>query len=87
MKIQSPTRILLLSLFTFHLSPFTTLAALPQVRSEPCPACRGKRSVSLTPPNLGQFDGEIGVTPGKPFKIHRFDVKHETWSVELSAER
>ena len=40
-----------------------------------CPQCRGKRSLSLTPPNLGQFDGEIGVTPGKPFTTHRWDVK------------
>ena len=67
MKITAPTQILLLSLFTFHLSPFTTLAALPQVRSEPCPACRGKRSVSLTPPNLGQFDGELDSAKLKAF--------------------
>lgn len=42
-----------------------------------CPACRGARSLSLTPPNLGQHDGEIGVTPGKPFATHRWDVKHD----------
>ena len=41
----------------------------------PCPICRGKRALSVTPPNLGQFDGEIGVTPGKPFTSHRWDVK------------
>ena len=41
-----------------------------------CPACKGARSLSLTPPNLGQHDGEIGVTPGKPFANHRWDVKH-----------
>ena len=42
-----------------------------------CPACKGERSLSLTPPNLGQHDGEIGVTPGKPFTNHRWDVKHD----------
>ena len=52
-------------------------ASKPIVCSEPCPACHGKKSVSLTPPNLGQFDGEIGVTQGQPFKIHRFDVKYD----------
>ena len=41
-----------------------------------CPVCNGRRSLSLTPPNLGQYDGEIGVTPGQPFKTHRWDVKH-----------
>lgn len=53
------------------------LAAEPLVKSEPCPACHGKRSLSLTPPNLGQFDGEIGVTPGRPFTSHRFDVRYK----------
>ena len=41
-----------------------------------CPVCQGARALSLTPPNLGQNDGEIGVTPGKPFATHRWDVKH-----------
>lgn len=63
-------------LFILHLSPFTSFA-LPQARIEPCPACHGKRSISLTPPNLGQFDSEMGVTHGKPFKTHRFDVKYD----------
>ena len=75
--ILRPSTLSLIALFTFHLSPFTALAALPQTRSEPCPACHGRKSVSLTPPNLGQFDGEIGVTQGKPFRTHRFDVRHD----------
>ena len=54
-----------------------SIVGLPQVRTEPCPACHGKRSLALTPPNLGQFDGEIGVTQGTPFKTHRFDVKYD----------
>lgn len=53
------------------------LFAEPATKTTPCAACRGKRSLSLTPPNLGQFDGEIGVTPGKPFTSHRFDVKYK----------
>ncbi len=76
----SPRGLLILSLFTIHYSLFTAfnpLFALPQARIEPCPACHGKKSLSLTPPNLGQFEGEIGVTPGKPFKTHRFDVKYD----------
>lgn len=68
--------IALLSLFILHLSSFTSFA-LPQARVEPCPACHGKKSLSLTPPNLGQFDGEIGVTSGKPFATRRFDVKYD----------
>lgn len=57
------------------------LAALPALADpvsafRTCPVCQGKRALSLTPPNLGQNDGEIGVTPGKPFTTHRWDVKH-----------
>ena len=57
------------------------LAALPLLADpvsafRTCPVCQGKRALSLTPPNLGQNDGEIGVTPGKPFTTHRWDVKH-----------
>ena len=51
--------------------------AQPQTIFKTCPACRGQKSLSLTPPNLGQFDGDAGVTPGKPFNTHRFDVRHE----------
>ena len=51
--------------------------AEPQRVTTPCPACKGARSLSLTPPNLGQHDGEIDVTKGKPFTSHRWDVKHE----------
>ena len=51
--------------------------AEPQSAITPCPACKGARSLSLTPPNLGQHNGEIDVTPGKPFTSHRWDVKHE----------
>ena len=72
--------LLILSLFTIHCSlfiAFNQVFALPEVRTSPCPACHGKRSLSLTPPNLGQFDGEIGVAPGVPFKTHRFDVKYD----------
>lgn len=70
--------LVLLLAFTFHLSPFTASADAPRphTHTRPCPACGGKRALSLTPPNLGQHDGEIDVTPGKPFKTHRFDVKH-----------
>ena len=60
------------------LTLFTSLYALPPMRMEPCPACHGRRSLSLTPPNLGQFDGEIGVPPGQPFKTHRWDVRYDT---------
>ena len=68
-----------------------TVCAEPHTTVERCTACNGARSLSLTPPNLGQHDGEIDVTPGKPFKTHRWDVKyarcplckgtgrHETW--------
>ncbi len=54
-------------------------AAIAEPRSTVlrCPACKGERSLSLTPPNLGQHDGEIGVTPGKPFSNHRWDVEHD----------
>ena len=55
---------------------FGTARAEPRTTTEPCPACKGARSLSLTPPNLGQHDGEIDVTPGKPFKSHRWDVRH-----------
>ena len=53
-----------------------TACAEPRKAVVRCPACKGERSLSLTPPNLGQHDGEIGVTPGKPFANHRWDVKH-----------
>ncbi len=68
-----------------------TVCAEPQTTFTTCPACKGERSLSLTPPNLGQHDGEIDVTPGKPFTNHRWDVRysrcplckgagrHETW--------
>ena len=52
-----------------------TLCAEPVETARRCPVCHGKRSLSITPPNLGQYDGEIGVTPGKPFTTHRWDVK------------
>ena len=52
------------------------VSAEPRTTVSRCPACKGERSLSLTPPNLGQHDGEIGVTPGKPFANHRWDVKH-----------
>lgn len=51
--------------------------AEPEAYTALCAACRGKRSLSITPPNLGQYDGEIGVLPGRPFNNHRFDVKYE----------
>lgn len=51
--------------------------AEPTVVRVKCPACSGRRSLSLTPPNLGQYDGEIGVTPGKPFTTRRWDVKYD----------
>ena len=52
--------------------------ATPVTRNVPCPCCKGVRGpVSFTPPNLGQHDGEIGVTSCKPFSTHRFDVKHD----------
>ena len=54
-----------------------TACADPRTTVSRCPACKGERSLSLTPPNLGQHDGEIGVTPGKPFANHRGDVKHD----------
>ena len=40
-----------------------TLCAEPVETARRCPVCHGKRSLSVTPPNLGQYDGEIGVTP------------------------
>ncbi len=52
-----------------------TLAAAPFEMMRTCPVCHGKRALSLTPPNLGQHDGEIGVTPGLPFTTHRWDAK------------
>ena len=65
-------------------APFLLLAAAlgtafaePRTTAMRCPACKGERSLSITPPNLGQHDGEIGVTPGKPFSNHRWDVKHD----------
>jgi len=62
--------------FLFLLCVTGMVSAEPVTRTLPCSFCGGKRGpVSLTPPNLGQFDGEIGVTPGKPFANHRFDVK------------
>ncbi len=51
-------------------------SAEPQRVTTLCPECKGAKSLSLTPPNLGQHDGEIDVTPGKPFTTHRWDVKH-----------
>ncbi len=78
MKTRLPaTGFILIAIFNLQSSIFNPLLALPQTRSEPCPACHGRKSVSLTPPNLGQFDGEIGVTQGKPFRTHRFDVRHD----------
>ena len=53
------------------------VSAEPRTTVSRCPACKGERRLSLTPPNLGQHDGEIGVTPGKPFTNHRWDVKHD----------
>lgn len=55
----------------------SVFALEPQLKTEPCPACHGKKSLSITPPNLGQHDGEIDVTPGKPFTNHRWDIRHE----------
>lgn len=52
------------------------LLAEPVTTFRRCPACNGEKSLSLTPPNIGQYDGEIGVTPGKPFASHRWDVRH-----------
>lgn len=67
-----------------RLAPFASLAAIAVVAfAEPvtvrtkCPTCGGQRSLSITPPNLGQYDGEIGVTPGRPFTTHRWDVKYD----------
>ena len=58
MNIRLPAkRLLVISLFTLHAS-FCPSLALPRTYVEPCPACHGKRSLSLTPPNLGQFDGD-----------------------------
>ncbi len=77
MNIHLPAKgLLVLSILNLQSSIFNPLFALPQAQAEPCPACHGKRSLSLTPPNLGQFDGDIGVTPGQPFKSHRWDVRH-----------
>ena len=70
MKIQAT--------IVFSIAAAVALFAEPVTQSSPCAACNGKRSLSLTPPNLGQYDGEIGVTPGKPFTTHRFDVKYKT---------
>ena len=56
---------------------FGAASAEPRTSITRCPACKGARSLSLTPPNLGQHDGEIGVTAGKPFANHRWDVKHD----------
>lgn len=64
-------------LFVAFMCALSALRGEPVSEFKPCAACRGKRSLSLTPPNLGQFDGEIGVTPGKPFTSHRFDVKYD----------
>ena len=64
-----------------------SLPAEPVVQTQLCPACRGKKSLSLTPPNLGQYDGEIGVTPGRPFTTHRFDVKYKTCPLCAGAGR
>ena len=73
MNIHFPAKgLVVLTLFALNSSLLTPLYALPQARVEPCPACHGKKSLSLTPPNLGQYDGEIGVTPGRPFTTHRF---------------
>ena len=55
-----------------------TACAEPRSTVVRCPACKGERSLSLTPPNLGQHDGEMGVTSGEPFKTHRWDVKHDS---------
>ena len=55
---------------------FCTAVANPRRIRTRCSACKGERSLSLTPPNLGQYDGELGVSPGKPFTSHRWDVKH-----------
>ena len=74
---MTSTALLFIALFNLQSSIFNSLSAFPKTRTDPCPACRGKRSLSLTPPNLGQFDGEIGVTPGKPFRTHRFDVQYD----------
>jgi len=57
------------------LLPALVTVAEPAVDVRTCPGCRGQKTFSITPPNLGQYDGEIGVTPGKPFKTHRWDVK------------
>lgn len=56
------------------------VVAEPTTEFKTCPGCQGRylpggRGISVTPPNLGQYDGEIGVTPGKPFASHRWDVK------------
>ena len=56
---------------------FCTAVANPRRVRARCPACNGERSLSLTPPNLGQHDGELGVTPGKPFTSHKWDVRHD----------
>ncbi len=66
----------LAAVFIFALG-LVTAGAEPVTQYSLCPACHGKRSLSLTPPNLGQYDGEIGVMPGRPFTSHRFDVKYK----------
>ncbi len=64
------------AIFIILAAAIGTACAEPRKVVVRCPACKGERSLSLTPPNLGQHDGEIGVTPGKPFANHRWDVKH-----------
>lgn len=66
-----------MKLFTTLLLLTATVLADPVSTFRACPACRGEKSLSLTPPNIGQYDGEIGVTPGKPFATHRWDVHHD----------
>ncbi len=78
-RLAADRLLVLALLLTFPLCAIDSesVAGLPQWSMEPCPACNGRKSLSLTPPNLGQFNGEIGVEPGKPFASHRFDVKHD----------
>ena len=73
-RIRLPFAAILAALATLVLP----VRAEPVIQKTVCPACHGKKSLSLTPPNLGQYDGEIGVTPGRPFTTHRFDVKYKT---------
>ena len=64
-----------LSVFAIAFIALLSIAE-PHLKLERCPGCNGVRGpVSLTPPNLGQHDGEIGVEPEKPFANHRFDFK------------